>query len=287
MIYVLITAAKNESTFIEQAIKSVISQTYLPRKWVIISDGSTDDTEEIISRYEISYPFIKLIKLANIGKRNFASQAFALNHAIEYLRGTNYDYLGCFDADISVDEDYFENLLYFFDKDNSLGIAGGCIYELGRGRFTNRPYNSLRSVPGAIQMFRKACLDRIGLFTAFPNGGHDVVAEIKARMNNYRVESIPNLIVYHHRHTGTGSMIIASIFKSGLMDYEIGYHPVFSILKSIRRSIRKPFILSALIRIIGFFWGYLSKKERMVPADVIKFMRKEQERRINPFLKPN
>jgi biofilm PGA synthesis N-glycosyltransferase PgaC len=219
MIYMLITAARNEALFIEQAILSIISQTVLPEKWIIVNDGSTDNTDEIIRRYTIRYQFIRLLRLDSIGNRSFASQAFALNHAIKYLKSSKYDYLGCFDADITVDRDYYEKLITRLHENSDLGIAGGWIYEYVKDRFISRPYNSRRSVPGAIQMFSKECIDKVGLFTPIPTGGLDVIAEQIAKINGFGVEAFPDLAVYHHRRTGTSAMIITSIFKSGIFKY--------------------------------------------------------------------
>ncbi len=282
--YVLITAARNESRFIEATIKSIVAQTRLPDRWVIVSDGSTDGTDDIVRQYASRYSFITLVRMEDEKGRNFASQAYAMNRGISSLDGFPYDYIGCLDADITLEPDYYKKLIRIFERDENLGIAGGIIYEWNGKSFAYRTHNTRRSVPGAIQMFRRKCFACIGTFTPLRNGGLDTVAEIKARMNGFRVEAYPAVRVYHHRRTGGGGKILQWAFRSGLMDYEIGYHPIYELLMCARRISYSPVLLIAAIRIVGFFWAYLRGMRRLVPQEMIDFLRCEQRGRLRGFM---
>src|SRR5206468_5951744 len=144
------------------AIKSVISQTTLPKKWVIVSDGSTDCTEGIVSRRATQHDFIQLVRLAKKEQRAFSSQAHAANVGYEQVRDMEFDFVGFLDADISLDTDYYEKVLAKFKENPRLGIAGGFLLENHHGRFKSRFGNSEKCVAGAVQLFRRECYEDIG-----------------------------------------------------------------------------------------------------------------------------
>src|ERR1017187_2624764 len=106
--YVLITPARNEARFIEVTIKSVVAQTHRPLKWVIVSDGSTDGTDDIVGRYMADHPWIELIRMPERRERHFAGKVHAFNAGYAKVTGLNYDIIGNLDADVSFDEDYLE-----------------------------------------------------------------------------------------------------------------------------------------------------------------------------------
>ena len=131
--YVLVTAAYNEEKYIEQTIRSIVSQTIPPRKWIIVSDGSTDRTDEIVESYSKSYPFLHLLRLIDEHPRNFSAQAMAIQAGCRELEETRYDFIGNLDADLTLDPIYFETLISKFNKNPALGVAGGFIYKKGEG----------------------------------------------------------------------------------------------------------------------------------------------------------
>ncbi|MGE5411863.1 MAG: glycosyltransferase family 2 protein, partial [Clostridiales bacterium] len=161
--YVLITAAKNEESFIELTIQSVIKQTRMPLKWIIASDGSTDCTDEIVKRYEQNYDFIRLVQIKNSSERNFASKVHALNLGCDLLKGIEYDFIGILDADITFEPEYYEKLINEFESNPRLGLAGGELYDYYNGD-VHKMINSEISVGNAIQFFRGECFSKIGSF---------------------------------------------------------------------------------------------------------------------------
>src|SRR5438876_1085457 len=140
--YVLVTAAKNEEAFVGQALQSVVDQTRLPRIWVIVSDGSTDRTDEVVIDFARRYDFIRLIRLADQGARLFSSQAFACNIGYDSVKHTEFDFVGFLDADITLDADYYEKVIERFNADPRLGVAAGQVVEYRSGRFEERFGNS-------------------------------------------------------------------------------------------------------------------------------------------------
>src|SRR5947209_10469580 len=120
--YVVITPARNEAKFIEQTIRSMISQTCLPLRWVIVSDGSTDETEEIAKAYATKYPWIELLSLPDAKERTYAGKARGFQAGCARVRDLSYDAIACVDADVSVVSDYFEFLLDQLASDPELGV---------------------------------------------------------------------------------------------------------------------------------------------------------------------
>src|ERR1700746_4090656 len=109
--YVLVTPARNEASYIESTIKSVVAQTKLPLNWVIVSDGSTDGTDEIVRKFVDKYEWIELVTLPERKERNFAGKVIAFNAGRARMAGLKYDVIGNLDGDVSFDQEYFSFLL--------------------------------------------------------------------------------------------------------------------------------------------------------------------------------
>jgi glycosyltransferase involved in cell wall biosynthesis len=284
--YVLITAARNEEDYIDATIKSVLSQKVLPKKWVIVSDGSTDNTDKIIKEHLAHSNIIEFVRREAGNNKQFdiASKVFALNTGRELVKGYLYDYIGHLDADITMERDYYEKIIGKFQEDKALGIAGGFIYEPVAGCFKCRPYNTSRSVAGAIQLFRRECYEHIGGFIPLRMGGEDTYAEVVARKKGWKVQSFPEIVVRHHKVGNLSRGKVRECFRKGMAAYSLGSHPLFEVVKSIRRGVEKPYGISVLSRMIGFMWPYLCGQERLVSDEFIKFMRKEQLIQLRNFI---
>ncbi len=194
--YVLITPVRNEEKTIEITIQSVIQQTVLPAEWVIVSDESTDRTDEIILRYAATHPFIRCLRLSGRPSRNFASVVFAVDSGIAALQTRDYAYLGLLDADVRFAPDYFGQLLARFAADSELGLAGGLALDFVNGRHIQQRQH-LRDVAGAVQFFRRACFESLGGLLPIPQGGWDAITCVRTRMNGYKTATFPELIVDH------------------------------------------------------------------------------------------
>jgi len=161
MKYVLITSARNEEAFIEKTLDSVVSQTVLPERWVIVDDGSTDHTAEVVERYAARYPWIELVRLPQRQHRNFAAKVHGFNAGFERVQFLEFEAIGNLDADISFGPDQFEFLLQKLIEDPSLGVTGTAYNEEGFDS-TKDSFESENSVHGASQVFRRECFSDIG-----------------------------------------------------------------------------------------------------------------------------
>lgn len=278
--YVLITAAHNEQDFIEKTILSVINQLNKPTEWIIVSDGSTDNTESIVKKYASENSFIKLIINKRREGRDFASKVYALTIGLKNIQTSEYDYIGILDADVSFGNDYYSSLIEEFEKNPKLGIAGGKYFDIIRGKKVP-VYSSPYSVRGATQFFRKECFDQVGGLIPMKYGGEDAAACFLARMHGWETKNIDSLIVLHNRPTGlTGSHILKTRFMDGFVENNLGYHPLFQFVKCIKRTFENPYFIGSILRFTGFWSAYLKREKRIVSKELIKFIREEQLSRI-------
>jgi 2-polyprenyl-3-methyl-5-hydroxy-6-metoxy-1,4-benzoquinol methylase len=278
--YVLITPARNEDAFIERTIQSVINQALLPEKWIIVCDSCTDRTDEIVRQYSEEHHFIQHLSLSGDVNRNFGAQVRAINSGYEQLKDTDYDYIGNLDADVTFDSDYYERILNEFQLNQKLGLAGGFIYERYNGKFENRPFNTITSVPHAIQLFRRQCYESIGGYIPLKYGGPDWCAEVMARMKGWQVESFPDVQVYHHRHTGSAGGKLHGMFSEGLRAFSVGSHPIFELFKCLHRIKNKPYLIYSFLRMTGYICGYFIKEKRIVSDEFVTYLRNEQKQKL-------
>jgi GT2 family glycosyltransferase len=284
--YVLVTAAYNEERYIEKTIQSVLAQVVPPKTWVIVSDGSTDRTDEIVQQYARSYPFIRFTRREKDHSCNFACKVLALRVGLQSLTLEEpIQFIGHLDADVSLDPSYFRDLLAKFKGDADLGVAGGWYFEKTRGGvWQSRPSNTTRSLPDGIQMFRRECYKDIGELPAIEyGGGEDWYAQIRARMCGWRVRSFPELKVLHLRATGTRGSLLRRCYRNGFMDFAVGSHPLFETAKVARMSTTPPYVLNGLARMLGFVVAHIIAKRRVSP-ECVAFLRREQLGRLWSFV---
>jgi len=283
--YALLTAAYNEERYIERTIRSVVAQVLRPKIWVIVSDGSTDRTDEIVLRYAMKHSFIRLVRRERDHSQEFASKVFALRAGFQTLTLDSIQFIGHLDADVWLDPFYFRDLLTKFGADPELGIAGGWYLEERRkGVWQPRRVNDTRSIPGGIQMFRRECYEDIGDMLAIEYGGEDWYAEIRARMCLWRVRSFRELEVHHLRATGSRRSLLRYCYREGFMDFALGNHPLFEIVKLAKAcATTPPYLLSALVRMLGFLVAHVHGK-RMVSPAFVAFLQSEQLDRLSAFL---
>ena len=282
--YVLITPARNEENYIAQTIESLVMQTILPRKWVIVSDGSTDKTDKIVENFANKYDFIEFLKIKDRPDRNFGSKVAAFNLGFERLDDIDYDFIGNLDADITFENDFYEQVIKKFQLNEKLGITGGVRFDVIDGKL-EKIRSSKNSVAGGFQLFRAQCFKDIDGYQQLQYGGIDAVAEITARMHGWEVESFTDIIAYHHRATGSAvNNMFKQKFRAGVKFYSIGYHPIFPLVRYGTRLFAKPIIIGSLISITGYYWAWFRGYERQVSDSFVKYLRSEQTGRIRRWL---
>jgi len=280
--YALVTAARNEEAFIELTIKSVVAQSVKPLRWVIVSDGSTDRTDEIVKSYLSDHPWIELLRMPERRERHFAGKVMAFNAGWQQVKHLRYAAIGSLDADISLDSDYFEFLLSKFAEFPKLGV-GGTPFTEGKGTYDFR-FSSLEHVSGACQLFRRECFEEIGGYTPIKGGGIDLVAVVTARMKGWQTRSFPEKVCFHHRKMGSGmNRGLKLPFKWGQADYRLGGHPLWQFFRCLYQMTNPPYVVGGMLCLAGYCLALITRRPRAVSSEFAEFRGKEQLRRLRQF----
>ena len=282
--FAVITPARNEELYIEKTIQSMISQTALPRVWVIVSDGSTDRTDDIVKGYLSDHPWMEFIRLPERSERNFASKVFVFNAGYERVKNLHCDIIGNLDADLSFETDYFEYLLDQFARCPDLGVAGTPFIEDDTTSYDYR-FANIEHVAGGCQLFRRQCFEAIGGYMPIKGGGIDWVAVTTARMKGWRTQTFTDRILFHHRKMGTGKgNVFSAKFRLGREDYYLGSDPLWAVLRAFYQMQYKPYVLGGLFLLLGYASSAAKRVQRPVPAELIAYHRKEQRQRLRRML---
>jgi len=278
--YVLVTPARNEEAFIEKTIESMIHQTVPPMKWVIVDDGSTDRTPEIVEAYLKCYPWIELVRRAPRKDRNFAGKVYAFNDGLEHIQNLQFALVGNLDADISFGPDHFEFLLGKFVEDSALGVAGTA-YTQEDWDSTRDSFEGQASVHGACQLFRYQCFLEIGGYRANPAGGIDWIAVTTARMKGWKTRNYPERRYHHYRTMGTAERSqLGAAFDYGGKDYFLGGSPLWELFRAGYRMSKRPIIFGGIALLLGYCWAALKRVERPISPELMRFHRWEQMKKL-------
>jgi poly-beta-1,6-N-acetyl-D-glucosamine synthase len=274
--YALITPARNEEKFIERTITSVINQSQLPALWVIVDDGSTDRTPEIVESYSKHYPWIELIRRAQRKDRNFAGKVYAFNDGLVRVESLQVELIGNLDADISFGPDHFEFLLKKFEENPRLGVAGMAYTEEGWDS-TLDSFEGQTSVHGACQLFRLQCYRDIGGYEPNRAGGIDWIAVTTARMKGWETRNYAERRFHHHRRMGTANRSkLGAMFDYGKKDYFLGGSPVWELFRAGYRMIKSPILFGGMALLFGYCLAAIQRIERPVSYELMRFHRHEQ-----------
>lgn len=281
MKYALITPARNEEAFIGKTIEAVVAQTALPQRWVIIDDGSTDQTAAIAEQYLGRYPWIELLRRPQRVDRNFASKAHAVNAALERLSSVQFEVVGNLDADVTFAPDYMEFLLQKFEESPDLGVAGTPFTQDGGYDSSRDSFEGDNYVAGPCQLFRLRCWQDIGGYVANRAGGVDWIAVMTARMKGWTVRSFSEKRFHHHRSLGTAERgPLAALYSYGQKDYYLGGSPIWQLFRVAYRMTKRPFLIGGLALFGGYASAALRRMERAVSPELMRFHRQDQMKKL-------
>src|SRR6266481_2029879 len=283
--YVLITPARNEAQFIELTIESVVAQKVRPVKWIIVSDGSTDGTDDIVRKYAAVHPWIELVRMPERRERHFAAKVNAFNAGYARVKDLHCEMVGSLDGDISFDEDFFAFLLQRLADDPWLGLVGAPFREAASNQTYDYRFASIEHVSGCCQLFRRECFEQIGGYVPVKSGGIDLIAVVTARMKGWKTRTFTEKICLHHRKMGTAQDGALGVwFKNGGKDYALGCHPIWEFFRAIYQMTQKPFVVGGLLLATGYVWASIRRVERPMSREVREFRRREQMQRLKKFL---
>jgi glycosyltransferase involved in cell wall biosynthesis len=281
MKYVLITPAHNEEAFIEKTLASMVAQTRLPERWVIVDDGSTDRTAQIVESYVSRHRWIELFRRPARSDRSFAGKVHAFNAGLERVRTLEFEVIGNLDADLSFDPDYLHFLIGKFAADPRLGVAGTPFTEDDGYDTARDSFEGENHVAGGCQLFRRRCFEEVGGYIANPPGGIDWIAVTTARMKGWKVRSFSEKRFHHYRTLGTaGRGPLRALFSYGEKDYYLGGSPVWQLFRVAYRITKRPVLMGGLALLSGYIWAALRRVNRIVSPELMRFHRHEQMKKL-------
>ena len=281
--YVIVTPARDEGKYIEHTLRSVISQTIRPVEWVIVNDGSKDNTGEIIDRYVSAHPWIKVVTRKDRGFRKAGGGVVeAFYDGYGEISTPGWEYVVKLDGDLSFDSGYFEECFRRFSENSSLGIGGGSIYNLEDGVPVLEPCPVFH-VRGATKIYRRECWEQIGGLKVLT--GWDTIDELKANMVGWNTKTFPDLRLIQHKITGSADGDWKNYVKNGLANYITGYHPAFMVVKCLKRLAERPYVVVSAGLLWGFLKGYLKNIPQVDDKELIRYLREQQINRL--MLRPS
>jgi glycosyltransferase involved in cell wall biosynthesis len=280
--YYIIIPAHNEQAFLEDALQSIVKQTVLPKKVMVVNDHSTDDTAAIIRKYSDQYPYFRGINILSSDQHMPGSKVVAaFNKGLSAL-DENYDFIVKLDADVVLPENYFEKIISIFKSSGTIGIAGGFAYEKNsEGEWElNHPMNT-DHVRGAFKSYSKACFKAIGqLKTAM---GWDTVDELLAQYHQFDIFTDASLKVKHQRPIGKAYNKRAR-FLQGKAMYTMRYGFVITLIASVKMATKQGKFQTVIDNLKGFFTAKKEQVPYLVTSEEGKFIRQLRWRNIRQKL---
>ena len=270
MNFYIIIPAHNESDFIKKTLKSLVEQTHLPKKIVVVNDHSTDDTESIVKQFSNKYGFIELVnKLSSEEHLPGTKIIQAFYTGFEAL-DQNYDVICKFDADLIFPENYLEQLALHFKQNDKLGmVAGHCYFQKGNALILE-DLTRKDHIRGALKAYRKACFLEIGKLK--PAMGWDTVDELLAKYYGWEILTDESLKVIHLKPTGS-TYNKASKYLQGKAMYRMRLGFPLTLITAIKLGYKKRSFSFFFNYVVGYLEAFFHKNERIVTKKQGKFIR--------------
>ncbi len=276
--YVVITPVRDEESYLPLTIESMVSQTILPQRWIIVNDGSKDHTGEIIDEAAQKYSWITAMHRDDRGFRKWGGGIIeAFYDGYNGLDSDDWQYMSKLDGDLSFEPDYFQRAFEKFSENPNVGIGGGVLYHYEGDKKVLETHPTFH-VRGGVKIYKRACWEAIGGLWVGP--GSDTVDEVKANMLGWATRSFFDIHMIHHRFTGASWGRWGGLVKDGKIDYVTGYHPLFLIAKSIVRLLQPPYFLRSFALLYGYVSAYLQRTPQVDDPNVIKYLRQQQLARL-------
>jgi poly-beta-1,6-N-acetyl-D-glucosamine synthase len=289
----LITPVRDEADHLERTVRAVAAQIRKPDLWLIVDDGSVDETPRILDRLAAEVPFLDLrrapVRRAQAEEDGLAlaAEAVAFNSALESVEIDEFTHIGKLDADVELPPDYFERLLGRFENEPELGIAGGVLLERSGGAWEPTkipPYH----VRGALKLYSRGCFEAIGGIEE--RLGWDTIDETYARMRGYSTRSVPDLAARHHRPVATRGGALRGRARHGHCAYILRYGAWWVVLRSFKVALERPYGLSGIAFFYGYLRAYLKAQPKVEDEGFRRFVREELRARVLPgssFFRPS
>ena len=281
MNYYIIIPAYNEEQFIELTLQSIVNQTILPKKLVVVDDNSTDKTFEIAKKYAEKFTFISIIKNNSEAIHLPGSKVIkAFNRGLSQL-DDDYDVIVKLDSDLILPLNYFETILKHFKSDEKIGMVGGFAYIEKEGNWIIENLTDKDHIRGAFKAYRKETFKQIGGLK--PEMGWDTVDELLCKFYNWKIVTDESLQIKHLKPTGA-NYNKAARYKQGEAFYSLGYGFWITTIASLKLALRKKKPALFLDYIKGYWKAKNSGKELLVSQEQAQFFRKYRWKKMKEKL---
>ena len=281
MDYYIIIPAYNEEQFIELTLQSIVNQTILPKKIIIVDDNSTDSTYALAEKFAKKFTFISVLKNNSEAIHLPGSKVInAFNKGLSQLDDM-YDVIIKLDADLILPLNYFETILNHFKSDTAIGMVGGFAYIEKEGKWILENLTDKDHIRGAFKAYRKETFKQIGGLKAAM--GWDTVDELLCKFYNWKVVTDESLQVKHLKPTGANYNKTAR-YKQGEAFYSLGYGFLITAIASLKLALRKKKPLLFLDYIKGFWKAKATQKDLLVTNEQAKFIRNYRWKKIREKL---
>lgn len=283
---VIISPVRDESKYLRNTLDSIVAQTQRPIEWIMVDDGSSDATPQIIQEYADKYPFIRLVPRTDRGFRKVGGGVIAaFDFGRERILHTDYQYIAKLDGDMSFGPQYIEKMLAKLESDPKLAAVSGKVYREQGGRFIKERH-SAEQVAGQFKLYKRTAFEDIGGFVQ--HLGWDGIDIHQARMKGWKTLSFydPDAWLWHHRIMGSSdrSLYIGRL-RWGRGNWYIGYHPLYAFATGINRMREKPYVVGGLLMIAGYLYAAAKKMPQYDSPHFRKELHKWQMARLRKVLR--
>jgi glycosyltransferase involved in cell wall biosynthesis len=281
----IISPVRNEGAHIERVVRAVAAQELPPARWIVIDDGSDDETLQLLRKLEPGVPFMTVVDgsshQGDLGLRDRLARAAELrnfNRGLALAGWRAYTHVMKLDGDVELPPDYLRRLMQRFDSNARLGLAGGVLDEpLADGRFQRIVIPS-HHVHGALKCYSSPCFDAIGGVEA--RLGWDTIDETYARMRGYETRSFRDLVSVHHRPIGSADGTLRGRARHGECAYIAHYSALWVVLRSLKIARSRPLGASGIAFLYGYAQAAARRTERVPDVEFRRFTRRELRRRL-------
>ncbi|NRT10879.1 glycosyltransferase family 2 protein [Flavobacterium sp. 14A] len=270
MNYYLVIPAHNEATLINLTLQSLVSQTVLPKRIVVVNDNSTDNTEAVVNAFAKEHPYISLVNKQSTAIHLPGSKVIQAFNAGFATLDEQYDIIMKIDADLIFPKNYIETLSRHFNADPKIGMVGGFCYIEKDGKYVLENLTDKDHIRGALKAYRKEAFKQIGGLKS--QMGWDTVDELLCKFYNWKVVTDASLQVKHLKPTGANYNRTAR-FKQGEAFYTLGYGFLITAIASAKLSFMKKKPLLFFDYIQGFFKAKRAGIDLMVTKEEALFIR--------------
>lgn len=279
--YLLISPGRNEAAYMRNTLDSVIAQSIRPKLWVIVDDGSTDESPQILAEYAAKHDWIRIVTRKDRGVRAVGPGVIEAFYAgYETVVPEDYEYLCKLDLDLILPPTYFEELMARMEADPRIATCSGKSYIHQNGHFISENHGDETSI-GASKFYRRKYFQALGGFVR--QVGWDGIDVHLCRMRGWHACSwdVPSLRFTHLRQQGTSHKgALTGRMRQGHGQYFMGTSPIYMLATSVYRMTEKPYVLCGIAMFWGYVWSWIRRKPRYDNVEFRRFLQHWQWRAL-------